>query len=221
MSAHYHLRKIKFAYKDHTILDIEDQIFVAGKTTALIGTNGAGKSTLLSLLTFIIQAQTGAIEFCGEKVTPKNQHRLRKKIGLVQQNPYLINGNVTDNIKLGLKIHKIKPLEREKRLQEMLQKFQLQAIADHPARTLSGGEIQKTVLARTLALQPQVILLDEPFTHLDKAFISEFEKIINLLRQQNRTIIFTTHNHQQAERLADHTYSLAAGKLTKQSASDH
>lgn len=216
MSSEYHLHNIKFSYPDQTmILDIEDQIFAAGKTTALLGANGAGKSTLLALLTFIIQATAGEIEFFGEKVTAKNCARLRRKIGLVPQNPYLINGSVADNIKLGLKIHGIRHAEREKRLQDILQQFQITAIADRSARMLSGGEIQKIALARMLVLLPTVILLDEPFTHLDRSFISDCEQHISQLQQQHKTIIFTTHNQAQAEKMADSVYNLSDGKLAK------
>lgn len=219
MSSAYHLNKIKFSYPDQAatanILDIKDQTFMSGKTTALLGANGAGKSTLLALLTLIIKAQSGEIECLGEKITDKNRIKHRRKIGLVQQNPYLIKASVADNIKLGLKIHAISHIERETRLKNTLQQLKLQHLADRPAHMLSGGEMQQTAFARMLILQPQIILLDEPFTHLEQKFISHYEQIIAQLQQQKKTIIFTTHNPSQAEKLADHRYTLSDGKLTK------
>jgi tungstate transport system ATP-binding protein len=216
MSCQYQLKNIQFSYSDKKVLDIEKQIFEQGKITALVGANGAGKSTLLGLLSFIFDAEAGEIEFSGEKVTKKNQASLRKSVGLVQQNPYLLKGSVMKNIELGLKFRHVKPAERESRAKDMLRLLKIENLADRSVKSLSGGEAQKVAIGRALVLDPKVILLDEPFTYLDREFVEEFELLIKELRnEQNKTIIFTTHNQTQAKALSDQVFSIVDGHLTE------
>ncbi len=216
MSCQYKLSNIQFSYSDKKILDIEQQSFKQGKITALVGANGAGKTTLLGLLSFIFDAEVGEIEFSGEKVTKNNQASLRKLVGLVQQNPYLIKGSVIKNIELGLKFRHVKPAVRESRAREMLRLLKIENLADRSVKSLSGGEAQKVAIGRALVLDPKVILLDEPFTYLDREFVEDFELLIKKLRnEQNKTIIFTTHNQAQAKVLSDQVFSIADGHLTE------
>jgi len=214
MSCLYKLNNIRFSYADKKVLDIERQVFEQGKITALVGANGAGKSTLLGLLSFIYDAELGEIEFSGEKVTKSNQATLRKSVGMVQQNPYLIKGSVIKNIELGLKFRHVKPEVREKMAKDMLRILKIEDLADRSVKSLSGGEAQKVAIGRTLVLDPKVILLDEPFTYLDREFAEEFELLIKKLRnEQSKTIIFTTHNQSQAKALSDQVFSIIDGHL--------
>ncbi len=216
MSCQYKLNNIQFSYADKKVLDIEQQVFEQGIITALVGANGAGKSTLLGLLSFISDAEVGEIEFSGEKVTKNNQASLRKSVGLVQQNPYLIKGSVIKNIELGLKFRHVKPAVRESRARDMLRIFKIEDLADRSVKSLSGGEAQKVAIGRALVLDPEVILLDEPFTYLDREFVEEFELLIkNLKNEQNKTIIFTTHNQLQAQALSDQVLNIVDGHLTE------
>jgi tungstate transport system ATP-binding protein len=216
MACQYHLNKLQFNYSEKKILDIKQQSFEQGKITALVGANGAGKSTLLGLLSFILNPELGEIEFSGTKVTKNNQATLRKSVGLVQQNPYLIKGSVIKNIELGLKFRHVKPVIRESRAREMLRLLKIESLADRSVKSLSGGEAQKVAIGRMLVLDPEVILLDEPFTHLDREFVEEFESLIKQLRdKQNKTIIFTTHNETQAKMLSDQVFSITDGYLTE------
>jgi len=214
MSCQYQLNNIQFSYSDKKILNIEQQIFEQGKITALVGANGAGKSTLLGILSFILDAEEGEIEFSGVKVTKNNQASIRKEVGLVQQNPYLIKGSVIKNIELGLKFRHVKPAERESRARDMLRLLKIEILADRSVKSLSGGEAQKIAICRALVLDPKVILLDEPFTYLDGEFVEEFEAFIKQLRnEQNKTIIFTTHNKVQAQSLSDQVFSIEDSRL--------
>jgi len=216
MSCQYKLNNIQFSYADKKVLDIEQQVFEQGIITALVGANGAGKSTLLGLLSFISDAEIGEIEFSGEKVTKSNQASLRKSIGLVQQNPYLIKGSVIKNIELGLKFRHVKPEVRESMAKDMLRILKIEDLADRSVKSLSGGEAQKIAIGRTLVLDPKVILLDEPFTYLDREFVDEFELLMKKLKNdQNKTIIFTTHNQLQAQALSDQVFSIMDGHLTE------
>ncbi len=216
MSCQYKLNNIQFSYADKKVLDIEQQVFEQGIITALVGANGAGKSTLLGLLSFISDAEVGEIEFSGEKVTKSNQASLRKSIGLIQQNPYLIKGSVIKNIELGLKFRHVKPEVRESMAKDMLRILKIENLADRSVKSLSGGEAQKIAIGRTLVLDPKVILLDEPFTYLDREFVDEFELLMKKLKnEQNKTIIFTTHNQLQAQDLSDQVFSIVDGHLTE------
>jgi len=137
-------------------------------------------------------------------------------VGLVQQNPYLIKGSVIKNIELGLKFRHVKPAVRESRAREMLRLLKIENLADRSVKSLSGGEAQKVAIGRALVLDPKVILLDEPFTYLDREFVEDFELLIKKLRnEQNKTIIFTTHNQAQAKVLSDQVFSIADGHLTE------
>ena len=216
MSCQYKLNNIQFSYADKKVLDIEQQVFEQGIITALVGANGAGKSTLLGLLSFIFDAEVGEIEFSGVKVTKSNQASLRKSIGLIQQNPYLIKGSVINNIELGLKFRHVKPEVRESMAKDMLRILKIENLADRSVKSLSGGEAQKIAIGRTLVLDPKVILLDEPFTYLDREFVDEFELLMKKLKnEQNKTIIFTTHNQLQAQALSDQVFSIVDGHLTE------
>jgi ABC-type sugar transport system ATPase subunit len=216
MGCQYLLKNIQFSYFDKKILDIKQHAFEHGKIAALVGANGAGKSTLLGLLSLILNPELGEIEFSGAKVTENNQAILRKSVGLVQQNPYLIKGSVIKNIELGLKFRHVKPVVREARAREMLRLLKIENLADRSVKSLSGGEAQKVAIGRMLVLDPEVILLDEPFTHLDSEFVEEFEALLKQLRdKQNKTVIFTTHNQTQAKVLSDQVFSIVDGYLTE------
>jgi tungstate transport system ATP-binding protein len=216
MNKQYQLNNIKFSYANKLILDIQQQHFEQGKITALIGENGAGKSTLLGLLSFILPIQSGEIEFSGEKVNKNEWATLRKSVGLVQQNPYLIKGSVIRNIELGLKFRGIEPVERKVKVRNMLRLLRIENLAERSVKSLSGGEAQKVAIGRALVLDPEVILLDEPFTYLDSDFVEEFESLIIQLRDEhNKTILFTSHNQSQARGLSDQVFCLAKGTLAE------
>ncbi len=216
MSCQYQLHNIQFSYADKKVLDIKQQVFEQGKVTALVGINGAGKSTLLSLLSFIVDADVGEIEFSGVKVSKNNQASLRTEVGLVQQNPFFIKGSVIKNIELGLKFRHVKPAKRESRARDILRLLRIENLADRSVKSLSGGEAQKAAIGRVLVLEPKVILLDEPFTYLDGDFVEEFELLIRKLRdEQHKTIIFTTHNKLQAQTLSDNVFNIEDGQLTE------
>jgi len=99
---------------------------------------------------------------------------------------------------------------------DMLRILKIEDLADRSVKSLSGGEAQKIAIGRTLVLDPKVILLDEPFTYLDREFVDEFELLMKMLKnEQNKTIIFTTHNQLQAQALSDQVFSIVDGHLTE------
>ncbi len=214
MKSAYALHNISQAYGEEVVLTLERLDIEAGHTTVLVGPNGSGKSTLLDLLAFLRPPRTGWIKFFDEFATSGRYHELRRLIGYVQQKPYLLNTSVAHNIELGLKLRGVGKKERQSRTAAIIEEFGLRPLAARRAHDLSGGEVQKVAIARALVPAPRVLILDEPFAHLDSRFKSDLEELIyRIKREKGRTIIFSTHDRLQAQLFADHICSLADGRV--------
>lgn len=213
-SAIYRLANLKKIYQDRTVLDIPELTVYQGEFLALIGPSGSGKSTLLRLLNFLEYPSSGQITFMGS--TYENGKdipvELRRRVTTVFQHPLLLNRNVRDNIAYGLHIHGLPA--HQAITQPILETIGLVKLANQRARTLSGGEAQRVALGRAIALQPDVLLLDEPTANLDPPNVAMIESIItqlNLLKKT--TIILITHHIFQARRLAQRTGFILDGKI--------
>ncbi len=210
----YHLNHIKFSYTKKPVLEIEQLEIAANNVTALLGNNGAGKSTLLKLLAFLESPQQGRILFKGKNSTTQSLLSLRKRVVLVAQKPYLLKGTVVENVLLGLKYRSIPIQLAKKRADEALALVGVSGFSNRQVANLSGGEAQKVALARALALQPEVLLLDEPFTHLDQQSIKHLSDIIsNFSHSDRQSVIFSAHDGLHVTTLADVTIKLQFGQL--------
>src|SRR4030043_2428837 len=150
------------------LLNIPSLSIEKGEIMALIGPNGAGKTTFLQTLSYLLKPFQGEIFFRGKKVeTHISVLEYRRKLAMVFQDPLLFDTTVFNNVASGLKIRGMKKKEMEDRVIEQLDRFGINHLSHRSAKTLSGGEAQRTSLARAFALQPEIILLDEPFTSLD------------------------------------------------------
>ncbi len=211
----YTLRQIKQRYNQRLVLDIDHLNIEEGRIHALLGANGAGKTTLLNILAFLEMPVSGSLLFHEQPVEPgrKSLQLLRRQVVLVDQQPIMFSTKVCDNIDFGLKIRKIEKKKRQRIIDAMLETVGLSRYKETSARELSGGETQRLALARALALQPDVLLCDEPTASVDA---ENQAIIIDLLRRINRvhgtTIIFATHNRLQATSLAQHTLTLENGR---------
>lgn len=214
MTTCYQLNDVKMYYGSHCALDIPALTIEHGHTLAILGQNGAGKSTLLSLLALLSKPANGALSLFGE-ATNSITRRQRQRIGLVAQQPYLLPGSVRDNIALALRCQQIAKSEQSQRIEQALNAVNLTHLANHDAATLSGGELKRAALARVLAYQPDILLLDEPFSHLDSQHIRQLEDLIQQLSNDQRTVIFTTHDRMQAYALASQHIHLLNGRLTE------
>jgi tungstate transport system ATP-binding protein len=198
-----------------TILHVPYLLIQEGEILSLIGPNGAGKTTLLQTLSYLLKPFQGEIHFKGEKVNSNHPaFEYRRKLAMVFQEPLLFDTTVFDNVASGLKIRGIKRMEIRSRVIENLERFGIGHLIDRSAKTLSGGEAQRTSLARAFALQPEVLLLDEPFASLDpptrESLIEDLERI---LRQTQTTTIFATHDRLEALRLSDRIAVMDGGKI--------
>lgn len=214
MTSLYQLKDIAFNYgTDFNLIDINAEI-KKSDITAIVGPNGSGKTSLLNILSFLTIPHTGSLLYEGIKIKRDNLQQFRKAVAYVQQSPYLLRGTTFQNIELGLKLRHVEKETRTGKVLEVMQVLGISDLSDRYARSLSGGEAQKVAIGQVLVLDPDVLILDEPFTHLDKRSIHELEQLILKLRDElQKTIIFTTHNQYQAQWLSDHVYSVIKGKL--------
>lgn len=214
MTALYELLAVQFAYDRAMVLDI-DEFRVNGNTiTAITGPNGCGKTTLLNLLAFLRLPTSGTLNYRGQPVNVSNWSRLRKRVSYVQQKPYLLKMSVRENIELGLKFRNQPLHDRRRRSAVILDDLGIAQLADRRAGELSGGEVQKVAIARALVLDPDVLILDEPFTHLDQRSVGFFESLITLLRDdRGKSVVFTSHDPIISQALSDRVYSMLNGRL--------
>jgi molybdopterin-binding protein len=143
-----------------------------------------------------------------------NINQFRKSVGYVQQDPYLFRGTVYKNIEIGLKLNHINQKRRIKKVSKILSLLKIEYLSTRLAHSLSGGETKKVAIGQAMVLEPDVLIMDEPFSSLDKDSIYDLEELITFLRTElNKTIIFTTHDQIQAQKLTDHIYTIVKGKL--------
>jgi putative ABC transport system ATP-binding protein len=175
--------------------------------TALLGPSGSGKSTVLRLLNRLADPDEGTVRFHGDDVRELDPLALRRRVGLVPQVPAPVPGSVADNVCFGPRLHgeDVDP-EQPLRLAGLDRSF-----AERDASRLSVGEQQRVMLARALALEPEVLLLDEPTASLDSAATAAVEDALRNLHEVS--LVLVTHDRAQANRLADRTIELEAGRI--------
>jgi putative ABC transport system ATP-binding protein len=178
-------------------------------STAVVGPSGSGKSTLLRLLNRLADPDEGVVRFHGTDVRGLDPLQLRRRVGLVPQLPAPVQGTVADNVCFGPRLHgeDVDP-KRPLRLAGLDPGF-----ADRDASRLSVGEQQRVMLARALALEPEVLLLDEPTASLDSAATAAVEDALRGL--DGVSLVLVTHDPGQAERLAERTIELEAGRVAR------
>ena len=197
------------------LIDVPSLQVRQGEILSLIGPNGAGKTTLLQALAHLIRPFHGEISFKGVKVS--SNHSLieyRRKLAMVFQEPLLFDTTVFENVASGLKIRGMKRSEIQKIVMEHLSRLGISHLRDRSARTLSGGEAQRTSLARAFAIDPEVLFLDEPFASLDPPTCeSLLDDLQRVLQQTQTTSIFATHDRMEALRLSDRIAVMQGGKI--------
>ncbi len=200
--------------RDDFRLEIERLELHTRQVYLLQGANGAGKSTLLTLLALLLVPEAGILTFDGERIdsTAKRQ-QLRRQITLVEQNPFLFNSSVAQNLAFGLRLRDVRGDLQKRRIAQALEAVDLAGFEDRPARQLSGGESRRVALARALVLQPRLLLLDEPTAGLDRDVLPIFERCVTELRSRNTTVVIAGHDADQSRRLEATTLTLERGRL--------
>lgn len=214
MNPIYQLRNIQVQAGERCILSLPQLDIPSGKLIALLGDNGAGKSTLLNLLAMTTRPTQGSIQFSQQQDTSASNKNIQRQIGYVAQQPYLLRGSIADNIQLGLKLQGIPKAQHAELTQRALKQVSLSHFAKQSAASLSGGERKRAAIARAIAHQPKVLLLDEPFSHLDTSSSKQLTQIIQrYATEEDHTVIFSGHNHPQSLALTNDVICLNKGNL--------
>lgn len=215
MRARYRLDSIRKCYGSNVALDIDELTIGEGRLYTLTGANGAGKSTLLNLLAFLSPPTSGEIFYSGKRVdwNHGSVEEHRRKVTLLHQSPYLFGGTVHDNVAFGLKARGIQGEAQRRRVDKALDGVGLQGFRDRKARELSGGEAQRVAMARALALEPEVLLLDEPLANIDQETAGSLETVIASLPARGTTVVLITHDPDQPARLNGESILLEGGKV--------
>lgn len=189
--------------------------FAPGPPTIILGPNGAGKSLLLRLCHGLLKPSSGQVLWQGSAA--QNADLLRFGQAMVFQKPVLLRRSVVANVEFPLKLRGMPRRQRRERAMAALEHVGLAALAERPARVLSGGEQQRLALGRAWALAPQILFLDEPTAALDPNATRQVEEIIAGISQSGSKIVMTTHDLGQARRLASDVIFLHRGRLAERS----
>ncbi len=198
-----------------TTLEIPQLSIIAGEVLSLVGPNGAGKSTLMLTLARLLKAHAGELLFRGRKIENHGSElAYRRSLAMVFQEPLLFETTVFNNVAAGLNLRGLARGEITRVVAQCLERFSIKHLADRSARKISGGEAQRTSLARAFALSPQIVFLDEPFSSLDpptrEALIEDLDRII---KETKTTVVFATHDQEEALRLSDRMAVMQRGRI--------
>ncbi|MDY6872867.1 MAG: phosphate ABC transporter ATP-binding protein [Chloroflexota bacterium] len=206
-------KELGYTVEGQTILSNINFKIKSGERVAIFGPSGAGKSTLIRLLNRLDEPTEGTVCLEGEDYRDISPRTLRRRLGMVMQQPHLFPGTVADNLRFGPQANG--EILDEDAIARLLQGVDLAGFADRDVTKLSGGEAQRVNLARTLANQPDVLLLDEPTSSLDSNARREVEEtIFSVLDAQQVTCILVSHDRDQVRRMAQRVLVLKAGELT-------
>jgi tungstate transport system ATP-binding protein len=200
------------------ILEIPSFSLNENEFVSLIGPNGAGKSTLLLSIMGLIKRTRGELRYRGGKVASDAETLLmRRKMAMVLQEPLLFDNTVYENVASGLKFRGMSRSEIRDRVQRYLEHFNLAAMAQRSARKLSGGEARRVSLARAFAVEPDVILFDEPFTNLDTPTRQALtDDLDSLIRERKMAAILVTHDQSEALRLSNRIVVMQGGRIVQE-----
>jgi tungstate transport system ATP-binding protein len=209
-------RDLRVVYGRQEVLNVSQVEVREGEVLAIIGPNGAGKSTLLRVLGLLETTTAGTVLYRGQPASPSGRQGLtiRRRFASVFQEPLLCDATVRANVALGLRLRGRQAAEVDAGVRVWLDRLGISHLAGRKSQTLSGGEAQRTSLARAFAVDPEVLLLDEPFAALDPPTRTEFLNLLqDLLRQAGCTTIFVTHDREEALRLGDRIAVVVDGRF--------
>ena len=207
------VRDLEVTRGSRRVLAVDDLAVREGETLAIVGPNGAGKSTLILAVAGLLRPARGSLTFRGSPVTPGDL-AYRRRIGLVLPAPLLLSTDVRANVAAGLRFRGVPASEAGRRADVWLERLGIAHLARRPAAQLSSGEAQRASLARAFVLEPDLLLLDEPFASVDSttrvALVDDFAR---LRAGTAGTCILVTHDLDEAVRLGDRLAVLLDGRI--------
>lgn len=207
------LQSVSYPYNEKLLLDDITFSLTRGEILSLVGQSGSGKTTLLRLIAGLETTEVGTISFCGDNMGQVSPHK--RNFGMMFQEYALFpHKNVEENVSFGLEMKNISHITRQKQIAMMLELVDLSGFEKRRIDELSGGEQQRVALARSLAPEPQLLLLDEPLGSLDRGLRDRLSTDIRtILKSIGLTAIFVTHDQAEAFNIADRIGVLQNGKL--------
>jgi molybdopterin-binding protein len=209
------LDAVRMTYGGATVLDVPALAINEGEILTVIGPNGSGKSTLLRIVGLLERPTRGVVRFRGRHVDAASSLAERRRMAMVFQYPLLANMTVAQNVTLGLKFRGVAD-EGGARVGRWLERLGIGSLGEQRARTLSGGQAQRVALARALVVEPEVLLLDEPFAGLDAPSRAELLPDLGaILRHDRVTTMLVTHDRGEAQALGDRVAVLMDGRIAQ------
>lgn len=209
-------------YRKRTVVDHVSIEVRQGEIVGLLGPNGAGKTTSFYMIVGLIVPNEGKIFLNDEEITDEPVYRRAQRgIGYLAQEASVFRKlSVEDNLNAVLEMSKIPKADRKERVETLLEEFGLHHIRKSLGIQLSGGERRRTEIARSLALNPRFILLDEPFAGVDPIAVEDIQQIVQKLREKNIGILITDHNVHETLSITDRAYLLFEGRILKSGSSE-
>jgi tungstate transport system ATP-binding protein len=199
------------------VLEVPQFSLRQAEVVCLVGPNGSGKSTLLLTLCSLLERQAGELVFKSQPVADRRSILdFRRNTATVFQEPLLFDTTVYDNVASGLKIRGLPRQEIRRRVEQNLERFHISHLATRAARKLSGGEAQRTSLARAFATEPEILFLDEPFSALDPPTReSLIDDLDHIFKETGIAVVMASHDQTEALRLADTMAVMQQGRLAQ------
>lgn len=209
------LRGLSKSYGGRRVVDNVSLTVRGGEIVGLLGKNGAGKTTTFRIVMGIVRPESGEVKFNRQDVTRLPMYE-RAKLGLgylPQEHSVFVGLSVRANILAVLEVRGVVKDERLKRTEELLKEFGIEHLARKRASTLSGGEKRRLEIARALAIEPKILLLDEPFTGVDPIAIAEIKEMVVGLTRRGIGVLVTDHNVRDTLTITDRAYILESGRV--------
>ncbi len=212
-------RGLRKRYKSREVVHDFGLDLSPGEVVGLLGPNGAGKTTCFYMIVGLVPTDAGQIALDGEDITALPMHeRARRGIGYLPQEASVFRKlSVADNLMAVLELRSdLNATSRKREMQSLLEELQVSDVAGQLGASLSGGERRRVEIARALAANPRLILLDEPFAGVDPISVGEIQKIVRHLKQRGIGVLITDHNVRETLGICDRAYILNAGSVLAQ-----
>jgi lipopolysaccharide export system ATP-binding protein len=207
--------ELRKSYRGRTVVDHVELAVDQGEVVGLLGPNGAGKTTTFYILVGLARPDSGRVLLNGDDITDLPMYiRARRGISYLPQEPSVFRKlTVEENLMAVLETLPLTAEQRRDRVEELLAQMGLETVRRNLAQNLSGGERRRLEIARSLVLDPQFILLDEPFSGIDPVTVIELQKLISSLRNSGIGVLMTDHNVRETLRVTDRAYIINNGRI--------